>query len=203
MRPEAASDYEGSDRALWQAVQRGDAEAFGVIFDRHASRIFSYCFQSTADPETAKDVTSIVFLEAWRRRNAPTFTDDLVRAWLYGIATNVLRNQRRSQRRYRAALERMPRVEVEPDFTDEVDSRLGAIESMQLIKAALRDVPRRERECLALCTWQGLTSREASIALGIPPETVRSRLHRAHERIRRQMVAAEAESGRLSAERSK
>ncbi len=189
----------GSDRTLWEAVRNGDEEAFGKIFDRHANRIFSYCFQRTADRDTAQDLTSIVFLEAWRRRRDAVFAGDLVLAWLYGIALNVLRNQRRSQRRYQSALARLPRGEVQPDFTEEAVARVAAEETMRLIAGLVQVIPERERECLVLCTWQGLTSSEAAVALGVPPETVRSRLHRAHERLRKQLAGAASNDGELAA----
>jgi RNA polymerase sigma factor (sigma-70 family) len=175
---------EETDRALWDQVRNGSDDAFGELFDRYAGRIFAYCFQRTADRAVAEDLTSIVFLEAWRRRRDATFTDDLVRAWLFAIATNVLRNQHRSQRRYRSAMARLPRGAVQPDFAEESDSRLTAEQAMREIMDVVDTIPKIERDCLALCTWQGLSSREAAVALGVAPETVRSRLHRAHKRLR-------------------
>jgi RNA polymerase sigma factor (sigma-70 family) len=196
-----SSRSQASDRALWDAVRGGDEAAFGEIFDRHAARIASYCFHRTADPETAKDLTSIVFLEAWRRRRDARFADDRVLAWLYGIATNVVRNQWRSQRRYRAALARLPRLEVQPDFVEEAQSRLAAAQEMTEIKRYIDELPEGERDCLALCTWHGLSSSEAAVALGIPAATVRTRLHRAHERIRQRLSADTGDDAVMAPER--
>ena len=56
-----------SDGDLWRAAQAGDAESFGVLFDRHADAIYTYCFRRTADWTVAEDLTSVVFLETWRR----------------------------------------------------------------------------------------------------------------------------------------
>jgi RNA polymerase sigma factor (sigma-70 family) len=125
---------------------------------------------------------SIVFLEAWRLRTknrAPEFG----RAWLFGIATNVVRNRRRAERRYRKALARIPRGDV-PDFADEADSRLDDEAAMKSVLAAVARLPGREREVLALCAWSGLSYEEAAIALSIPIGTVRSRLSRARARLR-------------------
>lgn len=54
---------------LWERIRVGDADAFGVLFARHARAIYNYCFRRTADWALAEDLTSIVFLEAWRRRD--------------------------------------------------------------------------------------------------------------------------------------
>jgi RNA polymerase sigma factor (sigma-70 family) len=104
--------------------------------------------------------------------------------WLYGVATNVLRNQRRSQRRYDAALARLPRPLEEPDFADSLTDRLDDEQRMRLILSRLRTLSRLEQEVLSLCVWEGLTPQAAAIALAIPEATVRTRLHRAREHLR-------------------
>ena len=75
---------------------------FGLLFERHARAIYN-CFRRTADWAVAEDLTSIVFLEAWRRRERELLPEKVL-PWLYGIATNVIRNRRRSLRRHAAAL---------------------------------------------------------------------------------------------------
>jgi RNA polymerase sigma-70 factor (ECF subfamily) len=172
-----------SDRELWQRASLEDPSAFGVLFERHARGIYNYCFRRTADWALAEDLTSMVFLEAWRRREAVLLQGDSALPWLYGVATNVLRNRRRSQRRHRAALERLPR-EHSIDFADDVD---GRIDDERRMRTTLRDVatlPRREQDVLALCAWAGLSYEEAALALDLPVGTVRSRLSRARARLR-------------------
>jgi len=87
-----------SDAELWSSVRSGDAGALGLLFDRHQRAIYNYCFRQTSDWAAAEDLTSIVFLEAWRHRDVELNTG-LVRAWLFGIPRNVVRNRRRSERR--------------------------------------------------------------------------------------------------------
>ncbi len=56
-----------TDRDLWAAATAGDGEAFGRIFDRHCRAVYNHCFRRTGSWSTAEDLTSVVFLEAWRR----------------------------------------------------------------------------------------------------------------------------------------
>jgi RNA polymerase sigma factor (sigma-70 family) len=171
------------DKELWEHVREGDAEAFGDLFERHARAIYNYCFRQTADWATAEDLVSVVFLEAWRRRDQIILSDSVL-PWLYGIAANVLRNHRRSLRRYRAALSRLPLPEPASDFTSELHERLSdQVRMAQVLKVASR-LSRRQQQVLALCDWTGLSYREASLALGWPIGTVRSTLSRARERMR-------------------
>src|SRR5688572_3516499 len=106
------------DRVLWRQARDGDAEAFGALFDRHASTVYSYCFRRTADWALAEDLTSVVFLEAWRVRTRMAPAGASAVPLLLGIATNVVRNQWRSRRRHRAALQRLPAADAERDFAD-------------------------------------------------------------------------------------
>lgn len=174
-----------SDSELWSRGAAGDPEAFGLIFDRHAKAIYNYCFRRTADWALAEDMTSVAFLEAWRRRADVRLQSESALPWLYGVATNVLRNQRRSLRRHRAALERLPAErDREPDFADEAAERLDEPRQMRALLSLLDQLPRREQDVLALCEWGRLSYAEASVALGLPIGTVRSRLARARARLR-------------------
>ena len=159
-----------------------DSAAFGDLFERHANAIYNYCFRRVGDWATAEDLLSIVFLEAWRRRDA-NVPPDKIAAWLFGIATNVVLNQRRSQRRYAAALKRLPRPRAEP-FAEPVDERLDDERQMRKVLALIHRLPRHEQDVFALCAWFDFSYEDASVALEIPVGTVRSRLSRARARLR-------------------
>jgi RNA polymerase sigma factor (sigma-70 family) len=169
------------------------------LWDRHAQRIYRYCFRRTGDGALAEDLTSIVFLEAWRRQGDVVVDEASALPWLYGIATNVLRNQWRSQRRHKAALKRLPLTPDEQDFTERVHDRVDDEARMKELLAHLRRLPLVEREALMLCAWEDLTPKEAAIALAVPEATVRTRLHRARRRLRRwSSDPAEMESLRIT-----
>jgi len=170
------------DADLWQRAVAGEAEAFGVLFERHTRAVYNYCFRRTADWALAEDLTSVVFLEAWRRRADVRLERESALPWLLGVATNVLRNRRRSQRRYRSALERVPREHAQ-DFADDVDERLDDQRRMRNVLEVVRKLPKQEQDVLALCVWAGLTYEEAALALSLPIGTVRSRLSRGRARL--------------------
>lgn len=172
-----------TDAQLWQRATDGNPAAFGELFERHAHTVYNYCFRRTADWSQAEDLTSIVFLEAWRRRHEVRLENERALPWLLGVATNVVRNAWRTKRRHRAALERIPR-EREVDFAIDVDTRLDDERQMRAVLRAVRKLPRADQDVLALCLWEGLSYEEAAVALGTPVGTVRSRLSRARARLR-------------------
>lgn len=122
-------------------------------------------------------------------RSALVSTDGPLRPLLLGIATNVAHNIRRAARRHDLALARLPRQLAEPDFAEEVAARMDNRERVVLAQAALRALRESEREVLALCVGAGLDYVEAGEALGVPASTVRSRLSRARERLRKLIAA--------------
>ena len=169
-----------TDREL---LREADPAAFGTLFERHGRAVYNYCFRRTADWAAAEDLTSVVFLEAWRKRKEVRLHDESLLPWLYGVATNVLRNRSRAHRRYHAALERLPRGH-EADFADDAAERIDDERRMRAVLDAVLVLPKRDRDILALCVWQGLTYEEAAVALELPVGTVRSRLSRARGRLR-------------------
>jgi RNA polymerase sigma-70 factor, ECF subfamily len=184
-----------TDASLWAKARGGDPDAFGVLFGRHAKAIYNYFFRATADWAAADDLLSIVFLEAWRRRDKD-LDEGYVLPWLFGIATNVLRNRRRSERRFAAALRRLPQPEPEPDFSPSAEERVDDERLMQQALDLLHELPKPEQEVFVLCAWMELSYEDAALALGLPVGTVRSRLSRARARLRE----LESVSGHLDGE---
>jgi RNA polymerase sigma-70 factor (ECF subfamily) len=173
---------EPEDSILWARSRAGDTAAFGVLFERHAREIYNYLFRRTGDWALAEDLLSVVFLEAWRRRRKK-LDEGKVRPWLFGIATNVLRTQRRSRRRYKAALRRIPRPEPDSGFADLSDERLDDERRVDEALARLSALSRNELDVFVLCAWMGLGYEDAAAALGIRVGTVKSRISRAREKL--------------------
>ncbi|MFB4315049.1 RNA polymerase sigma factor [Actinomadura sp. 21ATH] len=176
-----------ADAELWGRARNGDERAFGELFDRHSRTVYNYCFRRTADWSAAEDLTSVVFMETWRRRAHVRLSADSLLPWLYGVATNVLHNHRRSLRRHRAALDRVRALPAAVNDAAAAAARLDAEHEMRAVLASIRKLARKDQEVLALCVWEGLGYAEAAAALGVPVGTVRSRLARARERLKQDM----------------
>jgi RNA polymerase sigma factor (sigma-70 family) len=174
---------EASDTELWDLAVAGDHHKFGLLFERHARSVYNHCFRRTASWSDAEELMSAVFVEAWRRRGDVRPIGESARPWLLGVANNLLRNHRRSRRRYRAALGRLPDPRHQPDPADDVAGRLADEQQMREVLALVEQLPRRDQEVLALCAWSELSYQEAATVLDVPVGTVRSRLARARARL--------------------
>jgi RNA polymerase sigma factor (sigma-70 family) len=171
-----------TDRELWPRIQEGDPDAFAVVFDRYARDVYNFVFRRTASWDLAEEMTSAVFLEAWRRRREFTPEHETLRPWLFGVAGNLLRNSSRSLRR-RVAAEGRLQPEDSPDFADDLASKIDDETLMRRTLEVFGALAAHEQDVLGLAVWEALSYEDISIALAIPVGTVRSRIHRARQHL--------------------
>jgi RNA polymerase sigma factor (sigma-70 family) len=182
-----------SDASLIQLASSGHATAFADLMRRHGQAIHAYLARRTSR-DAADDLLGEVMLRAYAARRQYHEQRPDARPWLYGIARNVLREH---WRRAGAAQWGDGPAGAE-DPWPEVDSRLDAQARLSDLRGALAKLANRDREVLLLVSWEGLTPAEAAVALGIPPGTARSRLHRARAAMRHLLDDDQAARGRAS-----
>ena len=184
------SELWGQDRPDLGGPEPGPA--FGRLFDAHAPALRRYLARRVG-PEPANDLVAETFLVALRRRESYRPELGTARSWLYGIATNLLRHHVRSELRGLQATARLARtgeashVGHDGRVAEQVDAQVRAA---QLARALARLSP-ADRDTLLLVSWAGLEPAEVAEALGIPPGTVRSRLHRIRRWLRTNAPAQE------------
>jgi RNA polymerase sigma factor (sigma-70 family) len=161
-----------------------DPERFAEIFHRHWDEIFRYTARRLG-PEVAEDVCAETFTAAFRDRARYDLTRPDARPWLYGIATNLVRQHRRAERRRHQILARADAEWVSAPFDEISDERITAARLAPRIAAVLARLSAVERDLLLLIAWADLTYEEAAQALDLPMGTVSSRLHRVRRKIRR------------------
>jgi RNA polymerase sigma-70 factor (ECF subfamily) len=174
-----------SDRSLWGRATDGDSEAFGQLYDRHAQAIYNFLYRRTGSWSDAEDLTSTVFLHAWRRRSDVVLDRDSALPWLIRTADYTVRNEWRAKLRYRRAVAAAQAlVDHVRDHADDVAGRLDDDRRIRQARATLKHLPRQEREIVELCIWAGLDQQAAAVALDVPLGTVKSRLSRARKHLR-------------------
>lgn len=181
-RPGPPSDHDLIRDSLQQP------ELFAEIFDRHAPAIHRYLSRRVGD--LADDLLGETFLTAFRRRESyrPDRVD--VRPWLYGIGANLLRRHQRDEvSRYRALARSAGYVDpADVDHLDETHDRMDAQVLGPSLAAALADLDERDREVLLLVAWGDLTYAEVAAVQEVPVGTVRSRLHRARQKVQQHLT---------------
>jgi len=173
------------------AASLRDPEAFGLIFDRHFAAVHVYLARRVGRA-AADDLAASTFTIAFERRRAFRAQVESARPWLFGIASNLLRNEWRAERRALAAMVRL-RSAVPAGPVSREDSHGVAVAVAAGLAGALSDLDADQRDVLLLHAWEGLSYEEIAAALGIPIGTVRSRLFRARERLRAALAAGQGE----------
>ena len=151
-------------RGVRRALQRGSRS------------VYAYCARRTGNLDLAEDLTSVVFLEAFRRRRKLRISNASALPWLLGVANNVSRNSDRSVRRYRSTLARLPAQADNVRSEDNAIQRIGAQEALARALEAISTLTRGERDIVFLVLWSELTYADAATALGTPVGAVHSRL---------------------------
>jgi RNA polymerase sigma-70 factor (ECF subfamily) len=168
-----------------------DPSAFEVIFDRHYATIRRYVARRLS-PACADDVAAEVFCIAFDRRAqfVERRPDCPVVAWLYGIATNLVRRRRRDERRQLRAYARAG-ADVALESPADLDGRVDAQRAGPVVARALAALSADERDVLLLYALADLDYQGIADALQIPIGTVRSRLARARARAARHLAGHE------------
>ncbi|WP_261566677.1 RNA polymerase sigma factor [Frankia gtarii] len=158
-------------------------QPFEELFRTHHQAVLRFARRRLGDDTAAWDVVSETFLAAWRSRDRRPPTAQEVLPWLYGIAGNAVRNQRRAGARESRLVARMSAAGAGPassavteDIAEESGRRDGAL-------AAFGQLGEDDRELLRLVAWEGLDLTGLAAALFITPSTAKVRLHRARRRL--------------------
>ena len=130
----------------------------------------------------ADDLAAETFAVAFRRKESFDPSLGELRAWLFGIATNLLRAHWREEQ-HLLTLEARIVAEPDPSATENDDAAVARWLAPHLARA-LRMLAQDQRDVLLLHAWAELSSEEIAFALGVPAGTVRSRLSRARAELR-------------------
>jgi RNA polymerase sigma-70 factor (ECF subfamily) len=166
---------------LIQRAQRGESPAWTALMRQHQEPIFRYAYLLTGDADEAEDIAQETFIRAYRALDRFD-AERPMRPWLLRIAANLASNRRRSLGRYFAALQRA--------FQQERPAQKGVEEqSRQAIRAgkvweAVGQLKPSDAQVIYLRYFLELSVEEAAQAMNVPAGTVKSRLHRASERLR-------------------
>lgn len=158
---------------------------FAVVFEHHHRAIWQYLARTTSS-EVADELAGDVFVAAFAQRQRYDPQKGSVRAWLYGIATNLVRTQLRSNaRRTRAYARAAAQLSDCCSVLDRADDAIAGSQELRRVSAALPMLSPQHREILVLSVWEQLSYEEIAVALDIALGTVRSRLARARAELRK------------------
>lgn len=179
-----------------QAAGLSPPDAVARLFDEHGAGLLRYLARRTG-PASAEDLVSETFTAALEGLSSFDPARGSERAWLYGIATNLLRHHFRSESRRNAANNRAAGLDDGlAIFDDGAADRVDANRRVRQLAGVIAGLADEDRDVLLLVAWSGLTTAEIAHVLNIPAGTVRSRLHRVRRLVKAAAPHVETEDAR-------
>ncbi len=172
----------GSDSEIIARLVAGELDALGVLFDRYEHDVRRLLARIGVAPGDLDDLVQQTFLEVPRASHA--YDGRLsARPWLLGIAVTMARRHRRSFARMTARLRALA-VALHVPRPDTPADSLEGHEAEARVARALASLSPSKREAFVLVTLEGATGEEAAALLGVPVNTVWTRLHHARKELR-------------------
>lgn len=190
----------GSSRIETEFIEKlkaGDPDAFDRLVTRYTSDIYALLLRITEDVKEAEDLTQETFLRALK--SIKKFRGEAnLKTWLIRIAINQSRNRfrwwKRRKREKTVSLDapvsresQMPLSETFSTESKNPEENVLQQEQMEVLKKALQALPENFREAIILCDIEGFSYEEIANALDINLGTVKSRIARGREELRKKL----------------
>ena len=192
---ESLSAAAAAEPALVERCRQGDTQAFARLVSLHEGMVLNLATRLLGDREEAKDIAQDVFLQVYR--TLPRFEGrSTVRTWIYRIVVNQCCNRQRWwRRRRRAAACPLDEITAADEAKMSAVSpgegpfeRLDRRERARRMDTALRALSFDHRAVLLLREVEGLSCEEIATTLGLPIGTIKSRLARGRDSLRRALA---------------
>jgi RNA polymerase sigma-70 factor, ECF subfamily len=175
-----------SDEILIERISLRDHGAMRLLFGRHQVRVFRFLLRLVGDRATAEDLVSEVFLQVWRK--AEDFEGrSQVSTWLLAIARHkalsFMRRQVHEQLDERAAA-------TIADPADDPETALQRSSTAALLRGCLMQLSWAHREVIDLVYYHGRTIEDAAAIVGVPANTIKTRMFHARKRLAQLLASA-------------
>lgn len=192
----STSVYSAIENEFIERLKAGEAAAFDELVTHYSANIYALLLRLTEDEEEARDLTQDTFLSALRA--IKNFRGDAdLKTWLYRIAVNESRNRFRWWKRRNkssiisldadSAFSQTPLSETISDSAKNPEDETLQRERERALRKALSELPTNFREVIVLRDIEGLSYEEVAAALDTNVGTVKSRIARGREELRKKL----------------
>lgn len=181
------------DRELVERARAGDSSAFEVLVTKYQQRVYNLALRMTGNEEDAFDLSQEAFIKAWRGLETFQF-DAQFSTWLYRLTSNACLDFLRAQKRRKTVSLTYEDDEGEETQIDVVDPAPDpeqaalASEDRELLRCALDALDDESREIITLRVIDDLRYDQIAEVLGVKEGTVKSRLSRAREKLKKKLL---------------
>ncbi len=186
------------DAPLVRRFQGGDRTAFEELYERYKSKVYSTAYRITNNAAEAADVSQEVFVNLFKKIGLFQFRSSFS-TWVYRMSVNASIDRYRKITRHPAQSVDDPEFQEKGEFRRMADDKaveagaeLHQREIDESVRRAINNLPIKLKSAIVLRYIQDLSYQEVAQALGCSEGTVKSRLNRAHEKLRKLLERGEA-----------
>lgn len=172
-----------TDAALLERLVRGEPEALGAVFDRHASAVTRYAWALASDRRDVEELVQDTFLTAWRR--GASIPQESLLPWLLVTCRNHALNLQRLRAKHRAHELRDDVLVASGIGLTGGDDSDDARDQLRWVMAEIERLPAVDRRVCELCLIEGRSYAEAAEQLGLTVGAVKQRVLRSRTRLRK------------------
>ena len=181
-------DSREADRALIARIESRDAEALGLLYDRHAGRLMGLAHRILGDTGEAEEILQEVFLHVWKAASTFDSSRGPVLAWLLVATRSRSIDRLRSRRSGRNAGTRSLEEAPEPASREDVEADAAGREWESQCRAVIAELPEDQRRALELAYFEGLTHQEIAARTATPLGTVKTRVRLGLMKLRERLL---------------
>jgi len=168
---------------LIQQVANQDRDAFGQLYDRFSTLVFTIAMRMLKARSDAEDLLQEVFVQVWRQAQSYSVQRGSPEAWIVNIARSRAIDKIRSIRRMEKSFV-LTDDPARAESSDNVESSAAESEARMAMNSALANLPETQRKVLELAYFDGLTQTEIANRLAEPLGTVKTRMRSGIQRLR-------------------
>ena len=167
------------DAALMALIASGDKGAFNTFLSRHLSAVVQFARRYLSNQADAEDIAQETFFRVWKKSSMWQPQGHSPRSWIYRIAYNLCIDE----------IRRRPAIgpSTENDIcyeSDHLEKELERDSAANQLARSLQDLPERQRTAISLCALQGLSNKDAALAMEISIDALESLLSRGRRQLR-------------------
>ncbi len=166
---------------LLEKAQKGDRDAFGLIYDHFREKIYKFIYFRVGHKELAEDLLSDTFVKAWQKIEGVNTPKAFV-GWLYQVAKNNVIDYYRIKGTSIIAIEEI--AEVLPDSTASPIDKANASVEMTTLMELMEMLPTEQRAVLEYKFFEDLTNEEIAAVMGKSEGAIRVIQHRAIDKLK-------------------
>lgn len=182
------------EKRLIKKVKKGDQQAFAELVDRYKNGVFAICFRMVGNTQEAEDLSQEAFIRAYNHIDQYDH-ERKFSTWLFRIATNLSIDFLRRRKTSVSLDTVVPGTEglslntILPDNGELPDEQMVRRENEEMVQSEIKKLPEKYRSAVVLKYIEDLSLKEISDIMDIPVGTVKTRIHRGREMLRKNMTA--------------